>query len=178
MLNKERIEEAEKNIRNYFDEGLLKKIDKVDENIFNVFRRNAEDSLKIADFLHKNNMSSLWTIVCSYYSMYYMANAVLYKMGYKVGEKIPHKVTSDALIVFVRSKLKEKMLEEFEEARDEALELANVKANEIIESFDFERVKRSRFQYNMTEAVKNSKALTSLERAKKFNFEIEKMLTK
>ncbi|MFH1229307.1 MAG: hypothetical protein V1678_02685 [Candidatus Aenigmatarchaeota archaeon] len=178
MLDNKRIEEAEKNIRNYFDEDLLKKIGKADENIFNVFRRNAEDSLKIADFLHKNNMSSLWTIVCSYYSMYYMANAVLYRMGYKVGDKIPHKVTSDALIVFVRNKLKESMLEEFEEARYEALELANVKADEIIESFDFERVKRSSFQYEMTEAIKNSKAATSLERAKKFNFEIEKMLTK
>jgi len=178
MLSKERIKEAEKNMKDYLEEGLMKKIREVDENIFNVFKRNSEDSLKIADFLLKNNMSSLWVIVCSYYSMYYMANAVLYKLGYKVGYKIPHKVTSDALIVLVRSKLKERILEEFEEARDEALELANVKADEIIESFDFERVKRSRFQYDMTETVKNSKAMTSLERAKRFSFEMEKLLLK
>jgi len=28
--------------------------------------------------------------------MYYIANAVLYKMGYKIGEKISHKITADA----------------------------------------------------------------------------------
>jgi uncharacterized protein (UPF0332 family) len=178
MLSKERIKEAEKNVKNYLEEGLLKKIKEVDENIFKVFKKNSEESLRIADLLHKDNLSSLWIIVCSYYAMYYMANAVLYKLGYKVGQKIPHKVTSDTLIVFVRSKLKERILEEFEEARDEALELANVKADEIIESFDFERVKRSRFQYDMTETIKNSKALTSLERAKRFVFEIEKLLIK
>jgi hypothetical protein len=176
MLSKERITEAEKNMKDYLEEGLMKKIREFDENIFNVFKKNSNDSLKIADFLLKNNMSSLWVIVCSYYSMYYMANAVLYKIGYKVGYKIPHKVTSDALIVLIRSRLKERILEEFEEARDEALELANVKADEIIESFDFERVKRSRFQYDMTEVVKNSKAMTSLDRAKRFTFEMEKLL--
>ena len=42
----------------------------------------------------------------SYYSMFYIANAVLIKKGYKTGDKIAHKVTADALITIIRSKLK------------------------------------------------------------------------
>ncbi|MEM3402069.1 MAG: hypothetical protein QXH08_02440, partial [Candidatus Hadarchaeales archaeon] len=110
--------------------------------------------------------------------MYYMANAVLYNIGYKVGHMISHKVTSDAPITFVRKKLKESLLEEFEEARDEALEIASLKADEIIESFDIERLKRTRFQYEMTEEVKREKASMSLERVKRFVFEMEKLLVK
>jgi hypothetical protein len=50
--------------------------------------------------------------------MYYYTNAVLLKIGYKVGEKIVHKVTSDALIVYIRGKLKENLVEDYEETRE------------------------------------------------------------
>ncbi len=176
MLDEKRIKEAENNIRSYLEEGLLTKIREYNINIINTFKRNSEESLKIADLLSKDNLSWLWTVVCSYYSMFYIANAVIYKLGYKVGTKIAHKVTSDALIVFVRKKLKERLLEDFETAKEEALELADLKADELIESFEFERVKRSRFQYEMTESIKKTKAETSLNRAKKFVFEMEKIL--
>lgn len=105
-----------------------------------------------------------------------MANAILYKMGYKVGDRISHKVTSDALIVFIRNKLEQKYLADFEEAKEEALDVTKLKANVLVESFEFERIKRSKFQYNMTESVKTSKARTSLDRSKRFLFEIEKLL--
>lgn len=55
------------------------------------------------------------------------------------------------------------------------MELANL-TDDILESFDFERKKRSTFQYNMTAPVKKSKAQTSIERAKSFNLEFEKLL--
>ncbi len=176
MLNKNRIKEAQVNIRSYLDDGLLKKVNKIDENILNTFRKNSEESLKVADFLFKNKVSYLWVIVSSYYAMYYIANAVIYKLGYKVGHRISHKVTSDALIVLVRDKLKERFLEDFEVARNEALKLTKIKTDEIIEAFDLERTKRSRFQYKMSETVKMSKAKTSLKRAKNFVFELEKLL--
>jgi len=108
--------------------------------------------------------------------MYYIANSVLYNMGYKVGHRISHKVTSDALIVYVREKLKRSLLEEFEDAQEEALEIAGLQADDLVESFDLERLKRSRFQYEMTEEIKRTKAETSLERAKRFVFEMEKLL--
>lgn len=174
MLDDERIKEAEINVRGYLKDGLLKKRT-LDENILNTFRKNSEESLMVADLILKEELSSLWVIVSSYYSMYYIANAVLLKLGYKVGSDVSHKVTNDTLIVLVRDKLKKSLLEDFEDAKAEAMELANL-TDDIIETFDFERKKRSTFQYNMTAPVKKSKAQTSIERAKTFNLEFEKLL--
>lgn len=103
-----------------------------------------------------------------------MANAVLFKLGYKVGDKIPHKITADALIVFVRNKLKKRLLEEYEEAQTEAL--PGIKADSLLDEFDKERDKRSMLQYETTTLEKHSKAKTSLQRAKNFVFEMEKLL--
>lgn len=108
--------------------------------------------------------------------MYYIANAVLLQLGYKVGEKISHKITADSLIVFVRNKLKKELLEGYEESKEEALEIISSKVDTLIKSFDFERKKRSIFQYQMDERIKKSKASTSFERAKKFVFEMKKLL--
>lgn len=108
--------------------------------------------------------------------MFYIANAVLYRLGYKVGDKILHKVTADALIVFVRNKLRASILEDFENAKDEALEIASIKSSAVVEEFDMERKKRSKFQYDMTKEIKRAYANTSLERAKRFVFELDKLL--
>ena len=108
--------------------------------------------------------------------MFYIANAVLYKNRYKVGSKSAHKITADALIVFVRDKLKKSLLEGFEEAKEEAMGIIGRKTDEIISSFDNELEKRSIFQYETTEEIKRAKAKTSLERANKFIFEMKKLL--
>lgn len=176
MLDKERVNEAKRNVKLYLKEGLLKEIAYTDRNVLNILIKNSKESLNIADIILSNNYSSLWTIVCSYYAMYYIANAVLYNLGYKVGEKISHKITADALIVYVKDNLKELLIEEYEEVKDEALELAGVKADELVQSFDFERIKRSRIQYQTTNEIKENKARTSIERAKQFVFEMEKLL--
>jgi uncharacterized protein (UPF0332 family) len=176
MLDERRIKEAEVNVKNYFREGLLKKVKKRDANVLRILRKNAEESLRTADLLLTGSYSTLWAVVCSYYAMYYIANSVLYSIGYKVGHRISHKVTSDTLIVYVKEKLRESLLEEFEDTQEEALEIAGLRADELVESFDLERLKRSRFQYEMSEEIKRSKAETSLGRAKKFVFDMEKLL--
>ncbi len=173
MLDEKRIKEAEKNVRNYLQLDMLKK-HQFREEIITVLMNNTNESIEIAEFLAENKKSDLWIIVTSYYSMFYMANAVLFKIGYKVGDKIPHKVTADALIVFVRDKLKKRILEEYEEAQNEAL--PGIKADTLIEEFDKERTKRGIFQYETTAVEKYSKAITSLKRAKNFIFEMEKLL--
>ena len=173
MLSDKRIEIAKRNVKMYEDEGLLKAA-VPDKNILSFFMKNSKESLLVADFLSEKNMSPLWVIVCSYYSMYYMSNAVLYSMGYKVGHKISHKVTSDALIAFVRPALREKLIEDYEESMEEAL--AGLKADELVENFDFERMKRSLFQYEMGENIKKNKSQTSLKRAKEFIFEMQKLI--
>ncbi len=175
MLNKERIKEAEVNVQSYLTEGLLKKT-AFREEILKVLLQNAKESLEVANDVFEKKNSDLWVIVCSYYSMYYYANAVLLKSGYKVGDKVVHKVTSDALIVYVRKKLKESLIEEYEETKEEALSLAGINADSLIETFDFERTKRSVIQYKTIEIEKHSKAKTSLERAKIFAKEMDKLL--
>lgn len=176
MLDEKRIKEAEKSIKKYMEDSLLFKYEVFNGDVLDTYKRNYKESLDVAKKLFEENLSDLWVVVCSYYSMYYIANAVLYKIGYKVGSKVSHKVTSDALIVFVRNKLKKSLIESYEEAKGEALGIIGIKADEIISSFGMEMEKRSFFQYETTEEIKKSKAKTSLERAKIFVFEMEKLI--
>lgn len=171
MLNNEKIKKAEHNIKQYLNEGLISK-SLFKQIIFNTYLKNHKDSLLLAKKIYNENLSPLWVIVISYYSMFYIANAVLYKFGYKIGSKISHKITSDALIVFVRNKLKQKLIEDYETATKEAL----IISNNLIENFEYERRKREIFQYETTEKIKKAKAKTSLKRAEEFSKEIEKLL--
>ena len=178
MLDKERVKEAESNVRQYLEEGLLKK--QKNETAKSMYVENSNLSLetaqKLIDLENENYKPYLWIIVASYYSMFYISNAVLLQIGYKVGEKIAHKVTSDALIVYARNKLKKEILEEYEDAKEDALELISFKVDSLLENLDFERSKRSKFQYRMDEEINRDKALTSLKRAKQFVFEMKKLL--
>jgi len=178
MLSDKRIKEAESNVKQYLVEGLLKK--QTNETAREMYIENSNLSLETAQKLlsleNQTYQPYLWVIVSPYYAMYYIANAVLLKIGYKVGDKISHKVTTDALIVFARDKLKKELIEKYENAKEDALELTSSKADSLLESLDFEREKRSKFQYQMDEKIKKSKALTSLERAKQFVFELKKLL--
>ena len=108
--------------------------------------------------------------------MFYAANAVLRRIGYKVGDKIAHNVTADALIVYTRAKLKASLIEEYEATKNEALKLAGIKVDTLIESFDFEKNKRNTLQYSTDSIEKHSKAQTSLQRAKEFSQEVRKFL--
>jgi uncharacterized protein (UPF0332 family) len=175
MLDKKRIQEAEDGVRSYLNEGLLRKT-AMDKQVMDILLRNAKESLRVAEEIHRQNLSELWVIVCSYYTMYYYANAVLVKFGYKVGDKIVHKVTADALIVYVRGELKESLIEEYEQTKEEAMNLAGIKADSLIENFDFERSKRGTIQYKTIEIEKRSKAETSLKRTKEFAKEMEKLI--
>src|SRR3989344_6630670 len=150
MLNNDRIKEAETNVKAYLEEGLLKK-EPLNADALEVLLKNSQESTKSAEKLNTERGSDLWIIVCSYYSMFYIANAVIRKLGYKVGEKIAHKVTADALIVHVRGKLKEGLIEEYENSKEEALNLAGIKADSLIESFDREKTKRGIIQYRTDE---------------------------
>ena len=178
MLNQERIKEAELNVRQYLQDGLLKKQANITAQ--GMYIENSDNSLQTANKIlaleNKEYNPSLWVIVTSYYAMYYVTNAVLLKLGYKVSDKISHKVTADALIIFVRNKLKKKLLENYEDTKEDALEITSQKVDTLLQSLDYEREKRSKFQYQMDEQAKRGKAVTSLERAKEFVFEMKKLL--
>tara|TARA_Y100000310_G_scaffold326415_1_gene391288 strand:+ start:1290 stop:1826 length:537 start_codon:yes stop_codon:yes gene_type:complete len=178
MLDEKRVKEAESNVRQYVQDDMLKK--QTNQTAMVMYVENCDVSLQTAQKLlsleSKDYSPYLWVIVSSYYSMYYITNAVLLKLGYKVGDKISHKVTVDALIVFVRNKLKKNLLEEYEDTKESALELMSQKADLLIKTLDYEREKRSKFQYQMDEQAKHGKAQTSLDRAKNFVFEMKKLL--
>ena len=169
MLDENRIKEAKQNVAQYLQDGLLQKKTPQKETV-NILVKNATDSIIEA----KNVKTPLWKIVISYYAMFYIANAVLINLGYKVGDKIAHKVTSDALIVHITGKLASELVEQYELAQDEAL--AGIRANELVESFDLERRKRSIFQYTTSEIAIEAKAKTSVKRAQEFVIEMMKLL--
>jgi uncharacterized protein (UPF0332 family) len=148
MIDEQRKKEASINFRNYLQEGLINK----ETNILakEKYLDNARLSLRTANELMKSNLKPyLWVIVISYYSMFYMANAVFLQYGYKIGDRIAHKVTYDSLIVLVLDKFKDKLFQDFEDIQQDALEIMNAKAESIIESYNLELFKRSKFQYNM-----------------------------
>lgn len=153
MLDKNRITQAEQNVKKYLSEGLIKK-EKPNKVAIQVLLSNARESLNTAELILKNKGSDLWIIVCSYYSMFYVGNAVLRNLGYKVGDKIAHQVTAESLIAFVRNKLKNNFLEEYDYAKEEALALAGIKADAIIQSFDFEKEKEEGFNIKQIEKKK------------------------
>jgi len=130
--------------------------------------------------------SYLWVIISSYYAMFYAATAILAKQGIKASGQIVHKVTADALIHFFWSNAKlAKLLEQYEETqtvgleligREELMKKMQKKADELIVSYESERKKRSKFQYDIGIQAKKGYAQTSLERARTFVFEINKLI--
>ena len=66
MLSKERIKEAETNVKSYLSEGLIKK-ESVNADVLRVFLRNAEESIASGEKLSSEGTSDLWVIVCFYY---------------------------------------------------------------------------------------------------------------
>lgn len=175
MIDTKQKKEAKQNFDKYLQEGLIKK--EKNETARAMYIKNAEQSLNLAEECMNSELRPyLWVVVISYYSMFYIANAVLLQLGYKTGSKVVHKVTSDALIVLVMDKIKKGLLEEYEDTKEDALEIASIKSEEIIAFYSMEMDKRSRFQYNMTETIQEQKANTSLKRAREFMLEMEKLL--
>ncbi len=175
MIDANKKKEAKQNFDKYLQDGLIKK--EKNETARQMYLKNAELSLELAEESMNSALRPyLWVVVISYYSMFYIANAVLLQMGYKTGSKIVHKVTSDALIVLVMDKIKKGLLEEYEDTKEDALEIASIKSEEIIGFYSMEMDKRSRFQYNMTETIQEQKANTSLKRAREFMLEMKKLL--
>ena len=171
-MDEKRIKQAENNFKHYLDEGKIKKVTQFQSIIYETYLRNARESLAVADKLFQDKVSSLWVVVTSYYSMFYMARAYLYKLGYKSGEEIVNQVVNEALIVQARHKIKNHILAEYELGKEEALSISD----NYLKNYESEKEKRATFQYETTEDIKMSKAKTSLDRAKEFLTLIESLL--
>src|SRR3989344_6084768 len=119
MISKERKKEAEKNFFQYLQEGIIKK--EKNELSKEMYIKNADLSLNLSEECMKSTLGPyIWVVVMSYYSMFYIANAVLLELGYKTSNKIVHRVTNDALIVLVmdkRSRFQYNMTESIQEQK-------------------------------------------------------------
>ena len=173
-MDEKRIKQAESNFKNYLSEGKIKKADKCDNLIYETYLRNARESLNVANQLLQNKTSSLWVVVSSYYSMFYMTCGYLYKLGYKPGDEIVHQVVNESLIVLGRHKIRNHILENYNEEKEKAL----IIVDNYLDDYEREKAKRASFQYQTTEEIKESKAKTSLNRAKEFLTLMEDILQK
>lgn len=175
MLSEKRIEEADNNVKKYLREKQILKR-KCNPSIISILKENASQSLILAKELYDNNKSDLWTIVISYYAMFYIASAVIRKNDWHCSDRQVHKITADMIIVLFREQVKKTLIESYESGMDEAL--LTIKTDEIISSLDNERKKRGQIQYEMTSEIKHSRAKTSLTRAQNFYLEMLKLLNK
>lgn len=162
-MDEKRVKIAENNFKNYLRDGLIKK-EAFRDVVYQTYLKNATESLNVANEIFKNKISSLWVVVSSYYAMFYIASAYIYKKGYKAGQEIVHQVINESLIVLSKNDLEKHFLEEYEEEKEKAL----AASENLLKDYEFEKAKRARFQYETTEEIKEAKAKTSLERAKNF----------
>jgi uncharacterized protein (UPF0332 family) len=192
MFNDKKLNETENRIKELIKEGTIKSKQKPQH--VNFFINNAENSIDSAKILFELSISPqkqellgftnfnglLWVVNASYYSMFYMARALLENSGIKINTNFSiHAITFDALIYYfyINGKLEKKFLEDFIEAKEDAAQiLGKQKADELIEEYFFEKNKRGTFTYEMGTFLVKSKAKTSLERAQRFIREIKKII--
>lgn len=158
------------------------------------FRANAEDSLLTAQAVFelstnvdyqnymgfKNFRGFLWVVNASYYSMFYIARALLAYEGIVLKSDVSiHSLTFDSLVHFfyANNRLQQKVIDAYVTAQDEAAKiLGKEKADQMIQDYAWEKSKRATLTYETGEHAIKSKAQTSLKRAKFFNEEIRGLI--
>lgn len=194
MIDEKKLKEAENRVKQFISEGIIKSKGKPEHVDF--FIKNADNSIDSAKALFELSTNPqkqeslgftsfnglLWVVNASYYSMFYMARALLENSGIKIKADLSiHAVTFDAVIYYfyLTGKLQKEFLEDFIEAKEDAAELlGKQKADELMEAYFFEKKKRGVFTYDMGTVLVQSKAKTSLERAQKFRRELKKIIDK
>ena len=192
MLDEKRVKESKKRVEELLRKGEL--IKEKNGRFADFFLANSKNSFDSAQLLFnvstKENMKKalgllnfngfLWVINASYYSMFYMARALLENNGIKIKTDYSlHINVFDALVVYfyASGKIERQTMEEFQEAKAEVSEtLGKEKAKSLMEDYLSEREKRGKFTYEMGEIALQNKAQTSLERARRFNEILRKMI--
>ncbi len=170
-MDEKRVKIAKSNFDNYLRQELVKKT-AFEDIVYHTYLKNSDESLNVANELFKIKISSLWVVVSSYYAMFYIASAYVYKRGYKARGEIVHQIINECLIVLGKSDLDRHFLEEYEEEKEKALSASE----NLLKNYESEKLKRASFQYETTEIIKEAKAKTSLDRAKNFVAVIRQLL--
>ncbi len=203
MLDEKKLEEIKRKVPLWLREGEISKREE-NKRFTQFYLNNALLSLNAARVLLEVSQNSelkqnfifiddsfeayLWVVNPAYYSMFYMANALLSSEGIKINSELgAHKKTFETLVYYFyqTNRLPKYFLELFEEAQEESLELMGKeevmaamknKALELMKGYDSEMGKRSAFTYEVEEQVKLGKAETSIKRAVEFYQELRKVL--
>jgi uncharacterized protein (UPF0332 family) len=86
MIDEHRRKQARLNFAKYLEDGDIK--NEKNELAKQKYIENAEISLKVAAELMESGLRPhIWVVVTSYYSMFYIANAVLLELGYKTEQE-------------------------------------------------------------------------------------------
>lgn len=192
MLDENKLKEIQSRVKQFLNDGTIKTKQEVE--FVDFFLDNSKKSLRCANALYDLSTNKelqtligysdfdglLWVVNASYYSMFYMARALLESEGIKIKSELSvHSITFDAMINFfyINGKLQKKLVEDFVESLEETSEiLGKQKADLLMEDYFFEKGKRATFTYKTKNIVIKAKAQTSLQRAIRFNDEIKKIL--
>ena len=185
MLEDKKLKESSK-IMNHIlsDGGIVKpKLGLVEFFIYKSLQSIAVAS-RLMELEDKENLTAdLWIINSSYYSMFFAATALLAKFGHSIKQEIGiHRLTYHALVHYFLvedNKLGKYFMDEYKDAVDEAEELLQFserKTTELIRDFGNEMAKRKIFTYELGKTAERRKAEVSLQRAKNFVREVEKII--
>lgn len=202
MLDNKKLKEIEKNVSGLILENEIIKNEK-NKELVKFYTENALISLNAAkilnaisskdtikkcfNFIEEDFEAYLWVVSSSYYSMFYMAGALLAKIGVKIRSEIGiHKKTFETMVYYfyLTRRIAKRYLEEFIKAQEESQKLLGIentmqeKAKELMEKYSFEMGKRAKFTYNIGTKAKSDNALTSLRRAVEFCEECLKIMDK
>ena len=125
-------------------------------NLLYEISNNPEDKISLK--IDESYDSYMWVIVTCYYSMFYMASALIAKKGIKVGSSDAHKNVKNA---FLRLYIENSDLER-------RLGIDYTQCKEIAHDLMQERNKRSKYQYDVGINVLKRDAEISIKRAKNF----------
>jgi uncharacterized protein (UPF0332 family) len=130
-----------------------------------IFEISKNKEKKIAMGVGENYDGSMWVVVACYFSMFYMASALLAKKGIKIGRIDTHRNVRDAFLhVYIAN-----------HTIDRELGVDYSEAKELAEDLISEREKRSKYQYEVGSSILEKDAVTSLKRARNF-FEKTRLL--
>lgn len=177
---KKEMKKASKEYNEALQSGDLKKSNE-NKKFSGFFFSRSENSLLTADLLYqisnnqkdKSNLridesyeSFMWIIVVCYYSMFYMASALIANKGIKAGHNDVHRNVKNA---FLRLYIENSSLEK-------VLGIDYTGCKEIAEDLMQERERRSRYQYDIGEGALRRDAEMSIRRARNFFEKTRKIL--
>lgn len=178
-MNKDKFEESRKIIFQVKDMIKSSNLDEANfyfEKAYQCF----ETSQRLLQLIEEEDLNAhMWVINSSYYSMFFMVTALLAKKNKKIGGELGiHKLTYHAFICFFYEKIKQSYILDYEDAigdSEQLLRFSEEKVENLVQDYNFEIRKRKVFTYHMGKKAEISKAKTSVNRAKNFLIEMERI---